>query len=111
MTPLHLEVIYAGDQNLCCFYMAEVVKSVASVFENELEWSIIEIFKEEGSRRFYDLSVALYGEENVRKHHRHAPVPSIFIDGKLAFSQIPPVEELEEYLRLLIEKRRQEQEI
>ena len=99
MRKLHLEVIYAGDQNLCCYYMAEAVKSAASAFENELKCSIVDIFKKEGARRFYELSVMLYGEENVRKNHRHAPIPSIFIDDKLVFRQIPPVEILTEVIR------------
>lgn len=105
MSALHLEVLYSGDHNLSCFYMAEVVKVVASSFKSGLQWDIVYVFKKDGARRFYDLSVGLYGEENVRKNHCLAPVPSIFIDGKLVFDQIPTVEELEDTVRQMIEQK------
>ncbi|MEW6423224.1 MAG: hypothetical protein AB1523_00510 [Bacillota bacterium] len=106
MKPLHLEVLYSGDHNLSCYYMAEVVKVVASTFPEELRWEIVYILKKDGAKRFYDLSVSLYGEENVRKHHCCAPVPSLFIDGRLVFDQIPPVEELTEVIRRMLEQRK-----
>ncbi|OAT86133.1 hypothetical protein [Desulfotomaculum copahuensis] len=96
MKPLHLEVIYAGDHNLSCFYMAEVVEAVAPLFKNSLTWDRVYILKKDGARRFYELSVGLYGEEGVRKKQQYAPIPSIFADGRLLFDQIPPVEELTE---------------
>lgn len=105
MNQLHLEVIYGGDHNLACFYMAEAVKVVASNFEEELKWDVVYVFKKEGAKRFYDLSVAEYGEENVKKHLCLAPVPSIFIDQKLIFDQIPPVEELEDTIKQMIKKK------
>lgn len=107
MRFLHLEVIYSGDHNLSCFYMAEVAKVVASSFKNEIKLDTVHIFKEEGAKRYYHLSVSLYGEEMVRKQLRLAPVPSMFIDGKLVFDRIPQVEELEEVvLKMFREKRR-----
>lgn len=105
MNTLHLEVLYSGDHNLSCFYMTEAVKVVASSFPNELRWDVVYVLKKEGARRFYDLSVALYGEENVKKNHYAAPVPSIFIDGRLVFDRIPMVEELEDTLKELIKQK------
>jgi hypothetical protein len=105
MRTLHLEVIYAGDQNLCCYYMAEAVKTAASAFENELKCSIVDIFTKEGARRFYELSVMLYGEENVRKKQLHAPIPSIFIDDKMVFRQIPPVETLTRVIKRMSRRK------
>ncbi len=102
MKPLHLEVIYSGDHNLSCYYMAEVVKVVASTFPEELRWEIVYILTKEGARRFYELSVALFGEEDVKKRHRCAPIPSLFINGKLVCDQIPSVEELEEIIKGMI---------
>lgn len=85
--------------------MAEVVKVVASSFKKELDCDIVYILKKEGARRFYELSVELHGEENVKKYRMHAPFPSIFIDGKLVFDQIPSVEELEETVKKLLEQK------
>lgn len=100
MRTLHLEIVYAGDQNLCCYYAREAVKTAASFFtKSELQWSIVNIFDKEGARRFYQLSVMLYGEEKVRKNHLYAPIPSIFIDDKLVFQRIPPVEILTKVIR------------
>ncbi|MCL6558552.1 MAG: hypothetical protein K6U74_07065 [Firmicutes bacterium] len=85
--------------------MAEVVKVVASSFKKELSCDIVYILQKEGARRFYELSAAMHGEENVKKYKMHAPYPSIFIDGELVFDQIPSVEELAEVVRNLIEKK------
>ncbi len=102
---MRLEVLYSGDHNLSCFYMAEVVKVVAPTFKDRLDWDIVYVFKKDGARRFYDLSVSLYGDENVRKNHCVAPVPSIFIDGRLVFDRIPMTEELEQAINGLIKKK------
>lgn len=107
MRPLHLEVIYSGDHNLSCYYMTEVAEAVAASFKDRIKIDIdkVYIFKEEGARRFYDLSVSLYGEEKVKKQLCLAPVPSMFIDGRLVFDRIPLVEELEEaVVRLTMER-------
>lgn len=85
--------------------MAEVVKVVASSFKKELNCDIVYILKEEGARRFYELSVALHGEENVKKYRMHAPYPAIFIDGELVFDQIPSVEELEEVVKKMLDQK------
>lgn len=106
MRPLHIEVLYTGDHNLSCFYMAEAVKVAASTFKNDIKWDIVYIFKEAGARRYYDLSVGLYGEENVRKKRLLAPVPSVFIDGRLVFESIPMVEDMEGTFRELIREKR-----
>ncbi|MQL52716.1 hypothetical protein GFC01_10670 [Desulfofundulus thermobenzoicus] len=94
MKPLRLEVIYAGDHNLSCYYAAKVVEAVVPLFPRQVEWEKIYILQKDGARRFYELSVSLYGEEDVRKLHCHAPIPSIFINGEMVFDRIPSVEEL-----------------
>jgi hypothetical protein len=105
MKALHLEVLYSGDHNLSCFYMVEAVKVVAPSFPDALRWEIVHIYKKEGARRFYELSVSLFGEENVKKGRCFAPVPAIFVDGQLVFDRIPLLEELEEKIRMLIRKK------
>lgn len=105
MSKLQLEVIYAGDHNLSCFYMAEVVRVVVSAFEkDQVTWKTVQLFTKDGARRFYELSVALYGEEQVRKGYCHAPIPSIFINGKLVYDHIPCIEELDATIRRLLEE-------
>jgi len=106
VNPLHVEVLYSGDHNLSCFYMAEVVKVVASSFKNDIKWEIVYVFKEDGARRYYNLSVGLYGEDNVRKKRQLAPVPSIIIDGRLVFESIPLVEDMEGAVRELIREKK-----
>lgn len=105
MKTINLEILYSGDHNLSCFYMKEVVEVVASSFKNEVRWDTVYVFKKEGAGRFYDLSVALYGEDKVKKYRLTAPVPSIFINGRLVFDSIPMVEELEEVVRKMIDQK------
>lgn len=107
MRPLHIEVIYAGDHNLLCYYTAKVVEAVVPLFPDQITWEKVCILEKEGSRRFYELSVLLYGEEDVMKHHKHAPIPSIFINGELVCDHIPSVEELKEIINQFIELSRQ----
>jgi hypothetical protein len=76
--------------------MARVVESVAPEFGDALKVEKIVIKQREGARRFREISQTL---------GRPAPVPSIFIEGQLAFDLTPPLEELRELLQKLIEKR------
>jgi hypothetical protein len=57
------------------------------------------------ARRFYDLSVSLYGEEELKKRLRCAPIPSLFIDGELIFDVIPMRDDLVNAIELALEKR------
>ena len=52
---------------------------------------------------FLELSYSLFGEDNVRKYRRVAPVPSLFIEGELVFDAIPPIYELEEAIEEAIQ--------
>ena len=75
--------------------MARVVESVAPDFGDDLKVEIIVIKQREGARRFREISKSL---------GRPAPVPSIFIEGQLVFDQIPPQEELRNFLYRLLER-------
>lgn len=75
--------------------MARVVESVAPDFGDALKVDIIVIKEREGARRFREISKSL---------GRPAPVPSIFIEGQLIFEQIPPQEELRDFLQRLLER-------
>ena len=94
--PIIIEVMYKADYCLPCFYMDETVKAVLPKYADHVEYRRVDFMKGEGKERFLELSFMLFGEENVRKHCRVAPVPSLFIDGELYFDSIPPLFELEE---------------
>ncbi len=99
LPKIHLEIIYQGEHCPQCFYMLEAVETVAPKFGDRISYELIEYTKNKAhARRFYELSVSLHGEKAVRGLVRVAPIPSIFIGGKLVFDCIPPLDELEETL-------------
>ncbi len=84
-----VEVIYEGDHCLPCVYMAEVVEEAVKRFGDRVKWTKVVLKRRPGAQRFAELSV---------KNQGVAPIPSLFVNEKLAFDMIPPVEELEDYL-------------
>jgi hypothetical protein len=84
-----VEVIYEGDHCLPCVYMAEVVEEAVKKFGQRVRWGKVVLKRKQGAQRFAELSVLNKGV---------APIPSLFVNEKLAFEMIPPVEELEDYL-------------
>ena len=75
--------------------MARVVESVADDYRDTLYWGKVVTKELKGAMRYGDLSKAL---------GRLAPIPSIFINGKLVFDATPGPEELRECLDRLIEQ-------
>lgn len=73
--------------------MARVVESVAPDFGDSIHWEKVVTKEMKGAMRFCELSKRL---------GRPAPVPSIFINGKLVFEQTPSLEELKACLEKLI---------
>jgi hypothetical protein len=69
--------------------MTRVVESVAAGYADSVRWEKVITKTLEGARRWQQLSKAL---------GRPAPVPSIFIDGRLVFEITPGPEELKAYL-------------
>jgi hypothetical protein len=65
--------------------MARVVETVAADYPDAVRWEVVITKKIEGALRHGELS---------RHLGRPAPVPSIIIDGELAFETIPGTEEL-----------------
>lgn len=90
----HVEVIYEGDHCIPCVYMAEVVEEAAAKFGGRVRWEKVVLKRRPGAQRYAALSM---------KAGRVAPIPSIFVNEKLVFDSIPPVEELEEYLEEVLE--------
>lgn len=92
---IHIEIIHQGDHCAACQYMAEAVEEVIPEYGDSIRFTKVEYMKsKKHARRFYDLSVSLYGEEELRKRMRCAPIPSLFINGELIFDVIPPRYEL-----------------
>jgi hypothetical protein len=97
-----IEVMYKADHCLICRYMDEAIREILPAYELYAEYHRVDILKEEGKKRFLELSVSLFGEEGVYKKLQIAPIPSTFIDGELYFDTIPPRSLLEETLALII---------
>jgi len=72
--------------------MTRVVESVASDFGDSLSVEIVYTKELDGALQYVDIS---------KKIGRPVPVPSIIINGKLAFDLTPSVEVLTSYLREL----------
>ncbi len=100
-----IEVMYKADYCLPCFYMDESVVNILPKYADHVEYRRVEFLKGDGKKRFLELSCSLFGEENVYKYCRIAPVPSLFIDGELVFDAIPPVFELEEAIEEALEEK------
>ncbi len=91
-----LEVIYKGHDCLPCHYMDQAVQEVLPKYGDRVEYRRVHLSgSREGKRRFVELSIALYGREAFRREMKLAPVPSLFIDGRLVFDAIPPRPSLE----------------
>jgi glutaredoxin-related protein len=92
---LLLEVIYKADYCIPCVYMDEAVREVLPQYP-EVDYRKVAFMEStEHKKRFTELSISLHGKEKVYRMEQLAPIPSIFIDGKLVFDLIPPRFELE----------------
>jgi len=88
-----VEVIYEGEHCIPCVYMAEVVEEAVKKFANRVRWGKVVLKGRAGAQRYAALSL---------KEGKVAPIPSIFVNEKLVFEMIPPVEELEKYLEKVL---------
>ena len=92
--PILIEVMYKADYCLPCVYMDAAVKEVLPRYKDHVTYRRVDIMTGKGKEFYLQLSYDLFGEEAVRKYARLAPVPSLLINGELAFDQIPPEFEL-----------------
>jgi hypothetical protein len=100
-----IEVMYKADYCLPCFYMDETVQHILPKYEKYIQYRRVDFMKGADKQRFLDLSYSLFGQENVRKYGRVAPVPSLFINGELVFDAIPPLFDLEEAIEEAIREK------
>ena len=101
-----IEVIYKADYCLSCLYMDETVREIIPKYQDDVEYRRIDFMKGEGKKRFIDLSCSLFGKDGVYNKLRLAPVPSLFIDGKLVFDAIPPRFDLEEEIEAALKHKK-----
>lgn len=87
---ISIEVMYKKYDCLICSYMEEAVREIMPTYRDYLEYKRVDIADSEGKKRFLELSLILFGKDGVYKKLQVAPIPSIFIDGKLFFETIPP---------------------
>jgi hypothetical protein len=110
MRDIHLEIVYEGHQCPASHYMAQAVEEVLPLFEEgTIRVTRIDYKKHKTcADRLIELSIALYGEDALRKQMRTAPIPSIFIDGRLVFDVIPQKDELIEAIERSLERKEAE---
>lgn len=75
--------------------MARVVQTVVPDYSDSVDWKIVITKELGGATRYAELS---------RKHGSPLPVPSIIINGTLAFESIPSVENLCSYIERSLEQ-------
>ena len=105
MQSIHVEIVYQGSHSPASFYMARAVEEVLPRYGARVRFTKVEYQKnKEHSKRFLELSVSLFGEDAVYKGLRLAPIPSLFINGKLIFDAIPIREDLESAIENFLEE-------
>lgn len=91
-----LEIIYEGDHCIPCVYMLETVEEAIAEFGASVRLEVVYLREEKGGLRYQELSTMLGGP---------APIPSIFINGRLCFNVTPPVQELRGLVREILDAR------
>ena len=84
-----VELFYKKEAMLLSRYMDQAVREVLDELPEAFDYRLVDISSIEGKKRFLELSVNLYDEEMVYKKLRVAPLPAVFINGRLTFDQIP----------------------
>ena len=90
MKVIKVELIYEGDHCIPCVYMLETVEEAMKGFQDQVELELVYLRKQAGGQRYKALSLSI---------GKPAPIPSIFINGRLYFDITPPVEELQDSFR------------
>jgi len=88
--PLLLEVISEGPHCVPCEYAISAVDLVAREFGPLVRVQVLETKRPRDGRRFMELCRRLQGAP---------PVPSVWIQGRLAFEGIPPLDQLRRRLK------------
>ncbi|MFZ5650457.1 MAG: HUIPC motif thioredoxin-like (seleno)protein [Bacillota bacterium] len=90
MKTVVLEIPYEGDHCAPCVYMLETAEEAKAGFGDQVKLELIYLRQVDGALRYKALSDEL---------GRPAPIPSLFINGRLCFEIIPAVEDLLEAIK------------
>lgn len=74
--------------------MQAAVQDVLAEYAAGVDCRVVNIREPKGRHRLLELSCVLYGVKKVHQLKRLAPVPGLFIEGRLAFDAIPDRDEL-----------------
>jgi hypothetical protein len=106
MRHIHVEIVYQGAHCPASFYMAQAVEEILPLYGDRVRFTKVEYQRsKDHSARLLELSVSLFGEESVRNGLRLAPIPSLFINGKLVFDVIPARHDLEGAIESFLQER------
>ena len=79
-----------------CVYMTRLVKEAVKGLEDAVKYTKVITKTREGAKRYQEIN---------KQHKKLVPVPSIIINGRLAFKTIPGEEELVDFLNIIIHKQ------
>lgn len=83
--PLPVEIVSEGPHCVPCEYAISAVEYVAESYTGRIEVKVVETKQPKGAQRFLEL---------CRDHGKAVPIPSILLNGRVAFEGIPGPEEL-----------------
>lgn len=93
MQAVVLELPYEGDHCAPCVYMLETAEEAMAPFGGRVRLDLLYLRQVDGAQRYNALS---------RELGRPAPIPSLFLNGKLYFEIIPAVDELREAIEEML---------
>lgn len=93
MSNVVLEIPYEGDHCAPCVYMLETAEEAVSGLGQGIMIELLFLRQAKGALRYNELSSQL---------GRPAPIPSIFLNGRLLFEVIPGVDDLREAIKELM---------
>ena len=77
---LLIEVISEGPHCIPCEYAIKSVREIAPIFAGRMQWRVVLLKERKGAERYLELT---------QKLGKNPPIPSILINGQLAFERIP----------------------
>ncbi|AOY57011.1 MULTISPECIES: hypothetical protein [Desulfococcus] len=95
MAALLIEVTFKHQAYLPSRLMSDAVSAVLPRYGDRVAYRPVDLGSPAGRDRFLRLSVDLFGETAVFRGLKLAPIPGLFMNGRLAFDIIPPQDDLE----------------
>jgi len=95
MAALLIEVTFKYETYLPSRLMGDAVSAVLPHYGDRVIYRPVNLRSPAGRDRFLCLSVTLFGETAVFRRLKLAPIPGLFMNGRLAFDTIPSRDDLE----------------